>query len=194
MLVGAKKAKQFLFIGILCVVAFWLGLYAFGTRRPSIPPSRAAGGGENPGQVGLKEINLVQTREGVKLWELKAEAVEYREAEHLVAFKKVTLTYYPKGGQAITLVGNRGNLDTRSKNISIEGEVVVSHPEGYELKVPYLYYRDDLKEISTEGEISFRGPSLSLEGLGMTMNLDSQKLWIRKNVKMTLYPGIVKTG
>lgn len=193
-MIEVKKAKNLLLIGIFCVVAFWLGLYAFGTRKASVPPPKETTGGEGPGKVGLREIHLVQTREGVKQWELKAEAVAYQDSDHLVSFKKVTLTYYPKGEKPILLVGNQGNLDSRSKNISIEGEVVVSHPEGYELKVPYLYYRDDVREISTEGEIFFQGPSLKLEGQGMTMNLESQKLWIRKNVRMTLYPGFLRSG
>ncbi|MEW6187600.1 MAG: LPS export ABC transporter periplasmic protein LptC [Thermodesulfobacteriota bacterium] len=186
-LINIKQAKSILVIGILAVVAFWLGLYAFRTQKPPAPSPQPTTTGSTPGNVGLQEINFVQSRDGAKLWELKAEAVEYQEPSHTVSFKKVTLVYFPKGEQPIKLVGNLGNMDTQSKNILIEGEVVVSNPEGYEVKVPSLYYRDDLREISTEGVFNFRSPIMELDGLGMSMNLDSQKVWVKKKVRMTLY-------
>lgn len=180
-------------IGILAVVAFWLGLYAFRTQKPPAPPAQPITTDATPGNVGLREINFVQNRDGAKLWELKAEAVEYQEPSHTVTFKKVTLVYFPKGEQPIKLVGNLGNMDTQSKNILIEGEVVVSNPEGYEVKVPSLYYRDDLREISTEGAVKLKSPDMELDGLGMIMNLDSHKVWIKKQVRMTLYRSFLKS-
>jgi LPS export ABC transporter protein LptC len=188
-----RKLKNILIIGILCVVAFWTGLYAFRTQKPATPVPSVPTTGENPGQVGLQEINFVQVKDGVKLWELKAETVEYQQPKNLVSFKKVTLTYFPKDGKPVYLVGNLGKLDTQTKNIFIEGEVVISTPEGYELKVPSLHYRDDKREVSSAGTFSFKGPSLLLDGQGMIMNLDSQKVWVTGKVRMTLYQSFLKS-
>jgi LPS export ABC transporter protein LptC len=182
-----KKIKNILIIGILCVVAFWLGLYAFRTQKPPTPVPKASNAGTAPGNIGLQEINFVQVKDGIKLWELKAEAVEYQQSKNMVSFKKVNLTYFPKSEKPISLVGNLGNLDTQTKNIFIEGQVVISTPDGYELKVPSLNYRDDLREVTTEGAFTFKGPDLFLDGQGMTMNLDSQKVWVKKKVRMTLF-------
>lgn len=176
-----------LIIGILCVVAFWIGLYAFRTQKPPTPVPKVSNAGTTPGNIGLQEINFVQVKNGIKLWELKAEAVEYQQPKNLVSFKKVTLTYFPKDDQPIKLVGNLGRLDTQTKNISIEGEVIISTPDGYELKVPSLNYRDDIREVTTEKAFTLKGPDLLLDGQGMTMNLDSQKVWVKNKVRMTLY-------
>jgi len=186
-LFNIKKIKNILIIGILCVVAFWIGLYAFRTQRPPTPVPKVSNAGTAPGNVGLQQINFVQVKNGIKLWELKAEAVEYQQPKNLVSFKKVTLTYFPKDDKPVSLVGNLGRLDTQTKNIFIEGEVVISTPDGYELKVPFLNYRDDLREVSTKGAFTFKGPDLFLDGEGMTMNLDSQKVLVKKKVRMTLY-------
>ncbi|MBI4768306.1 MAG: LPS export ABC transporter periplasmic protein LptC [Deltaproteobacteria bacterium] len=188
-----RKLKNVLIIGILGVVAFWIGLYAFRTQKPPTPIPKVSTAGGGPGQVGLQEINFVQIKEGIKLWELKAEAVEYQENKNLVSFKKVTLTYFTEADKPIRLVGNMGNLDTRSKNIAIEGEVVISTPDSYEVKVPFLYYRDDIREVSSEGTVSLKGPAISLEGQGMTMNLDSQKVRVKSKVRMTLYHSFFKS-
>ncbi|MGA3083637.1 MAG: LPS export ABC transporter periplasmic protein LptC [Thermodesulfobacteriota bacterium] len=182
-----KKIKNILIIGILCVVAFWLGLYAFRTQKPPTPVPKVSNAGTTPGNVGLQQIDFVQVKNGIKLWELKAEAVEYQQPKNLVSFKKVTLTYFPKDDKPVSLVGNLGSLDTQTKNIFIEGEVIISTPDGYELKVPSLYYREDTKEVSSEGDVSFKGPNIILDGQGMTMNLDSQKVWVKKKVRMTLF-------
>ena len=192
-LINIKKLKSILIIGILCVVAFWIGLYAFRTQKPATPVPKVTNAGSGPGQVGLQEINFVQVKNGVKLWELKAEAVEYQQSKNLVSFKKVTLTYFPKEDKPITLVGNLGNLDTKTKDIFIEGEVVISTPEGYELKVPFLYYRDDIREVSSEGTVTFKSSAILLDGQGMTMNLDSQKVWVKKKVRMTLYHSFLRS-
>lgn len=188
-----KNLKNLLIIGILCVVAFWIGLYAFRTQKPSTPPPKVSAEKGTPGQVGLQEINFVQVKEGVKLWELKAEAVEYQQTNNMVTFKKVTLIYFPKGEQPITLVGNLGNLDTKTKNIFLEGEVSISNPEGYELKVPSLYYQENTREVSSEGKVFFKGPNIFLDGEGMTMSLDSQKVRVKKKARMTFYHSFFKS-
>jgi LPS export ABC transporter protein LptC len=182
-----KKLKNILGLGILGVIAFWIGLYAFNTQRPANPPQKAVTTGQAPGTVGLKEINFTQVKDGVKLWELKAEAVEYQKDSNLVSFKKVTLIYFPKDNKPITLVGNVGKLDTRSKNVSIAGEVLISSPEGYELRVPSLEYVDERKEVQTDGLVTLNGPHLNLEGQGMIMNLESQKVKIKSKARMTFY-------
>ena len=187
-----KNLKKILVVGILCVVAFWIGLYAFRIQKPSPPPKVQAEKGI-PGQIGMQEINFVQVKEGIKLWELKAEAVTYQQSQNQVSFKKVILTYFPKGEDPITLVGNLGKLDTQKKNVFIEGEVVISTPDGYELKAPSLQYQDDKREVFTEGHFSFKGPNISLDGQGVTMNLDSQKLWVKKRARMHFYHSFFKS-
>ena len=187
-----KKLKNLLIIGILCVVAFWIGLYAFRVQKPTLPPSKTAGGEGSPGQVGLQEINFVQVKDGIKLWELKAEAVTYQQPQNLISFKKVTLTYFPKGEKPITLVGNLGKLDTQKKNVFIEGEVMVSTPGGYELRVPSLHYEDHKRTISSDGKFSFKGPNFILDGQGVSMNLESQKVLVNKKARMTFQTSFFK--
>jgi LPS export ABC transporter protein LptC len=188
-----KKLKNILIVGILCVVAFWVGLYAFRVQKPTAPPPKATDGAVDPGQVGLKEINFVQVKDGIKLWELKAEAVTYQQPQNLISFKKVTLTYFPKGDKPVTLVGNLGRLDTQKKNVFIEGEVMVSTPDGYELRVPSLHYEDAKREITSEAKFSFKGPHFFLDGQGVVMNLDSQKVSVVKRARMTFYQSFFKS-
>ncbi len=52
---------------------------------------------------------------------------------------------------------------------------------------------DDIREVSSEGTFSFKGPAILLDGQGMTMNLDSQKVWVKKKVRMTLYHSFLKS-
>jgi LPS export ABC transporter protein LptC len=188
-----KNLKNILIIGILCVVAFWIGLYAFRIQKPSAPPPLPPAGTAAPGQVGLQEINFVQVKDGEKLWELKAEAVTYQQPQNQISFKKVTLTYFPKGESPVTLVGNLGKLDTQKKNVFIEGEVVISTPEGYELKAPSLQYEDEKREVSTDKEFTFKGPNIFLDGQGVSMNLDTQTVWVKKKARMTFYRSFFKS-
>jgi LPS export ABC transporter protein LptC len=189
-----KKIKNLLMVGILCVVAFWIGLYAFRTQKPATAPTQKPVVGQTPGNVGLKEINFSQVKDGVKLWELKAEEVEYQKDRNLVSFKKVTILYFPKEDKPISLVGNRGQLNTQSKDIYIEGEVTIASEEGYELKAPALHYQDEKREVWTDGQVTFKGPQILVEGQGATMKLDSQKLFIKSKAKTTFYKDFFKVN
>jgi LPS export ABC transporter protein LptC len=192
-----KRLKTILIVSIFCVVAFWIGLYAFRTQKPATPVPKMSTTHQGPSQVGLQEINFVQVKEGVKLWELKAEAVEYQQPKNLISFKKVTLTYFPrdnnKDNKPVVLVGKMGKLDTQTKNIYIEGEVVISTPGGYELKVPYFHYKENIREVSSDGAFTLKSPDILLEGQGLTMNLDSQKVRVKSKVRMTLYQSFFKS-
>ena len=189
-----KKIKNLLLVGILCVVAFWIGLYAFRTQKPSLMPSQKPVTGQTPGNVGLKEIVFSQVKDGAKLWELKAEEVEYQKDRNLVSFKKVTILYFPKEDKPISLVGNRGQLNTQSKDIYIEGEVIIASEAGYELKAPALHYQDEKREVWTDGQVTFKGPQILMEGQGATMQLDSQRLFIKSKAKTTFYKDFFRVG
>jgi LPS export ABC transporter protein LptC len=106
----------------------------------------------------------------------------------------VTILYFPKEDKPISLVGNRGYLDTQSKNILMEGEVLISSAAGYELKAPTLYYNDEKREVTTEGVVTFKGQEIMVEGQGAIMQLDSQRLFIRSKAKTTLYQDFFKGG
>jgi LPS export ABC transporter protein LptC len=188
-----KNLKNILVIGILCVVAFWIGLYAFRVQKPPTPPPKSSSGAGTPGQVGLQEINFVQVKDGIKLWELKAEAVTYQQPQNQISFKKVTLIYFPKGESPVTLVGNLGKLDTQKKNVFIEGEVVISTSDGYELRAPSLQYEDEKRAVSTDKAFTFKGPNIFLDGQGVSMNLDSQKVLVKNKAKMTFYHSFFKS-
>lgn len=109
-------------------------------------------------------------------------------------FQKGNFDLFPQRGEGpITLIGNLGKLDTQKKNVFIEGEVVISTSDGYELKAPSLQYEDDKREVSTEGVFSFKGPHIYLDGQGVAMNLDSQKVWVKKKARMTFYQEFFKS-
>ncbi|RPH86534.1 MAG: LPS export ABC transporter periplasmic protein LptC [Desulfobacteraceae bacterium] len=90
--------------------------------------------------------------------------------------------------------GEPGYIDTQSKNIYIEGEVIISSEAGYELKAPALYYLDEKREVSTEGVVTFKGPDIMVEGRGAIMQLDSQRLYIKSKTKTTFYQDFFRGG
>jgi lipopolysaccharide assembly outer membrane protein LptD (OstA) len=76
----------------------------------------------------------------------------------------------------------------------MEGEVIISSEAGYELKAPALYYRDDKREVTTEGVVTFRGPEIMVEGQGAIMQLDSQRLFIKSKARTTIYQDFLRGG
>jgi lipopolysaccharide export system protein LptC len=46
---------------------------------------------------------------------------------------------------------------------------------------------DERKEVQTDGLMTLKGPQISLEGQGMVMNLESQKVKVKSKARMTFY-------
>ncbi len=120
--------------------------------------------------------------EGMK-WEITADSASYQKKGEVAIFDKIRARVVMKDGRVFVLSGDKGRLDTVSKDIKIDGHVVVVSEKGDRFLTDSLSYRDDLKRIETDRPVVLENPGVRISGVGMVFNLKDEKLAILSSVR-----------
>lgn len=131
----------------------------------------------------LKGISYTEIKDGVKEWVLTADSGSYFENEGYVSLVQIHMTFYRKDGKRIILTGERAKLDTVTKDIEVNGNVVVIPDEGYRLKTDSLKYCASKRYIHTQDRVYMTGQDVTVEGRGMEFHVDSKRVIILEDVK-----------
>jgi LPS export ABC transporter protein LptC len=176
-------------LGSLGVVAITLWMALSPGPEGNIPPQKP----DSTADLKLDRVHYMETRDGVKEWELEAASVAYYKDENTVVLEKIQATFFGKDKDNYVLVGAKGRLNTQTKAIEIYDGVKVDSTNGYHMRTQSLTYQADRRELTTSDPVEMRGPDLQVEGGGMVVELTSQRLKILGGVKTTIsLPAIKK--
>jgi LPS export ABC transporter protein LptC len=139
--------------------------------------------------VALQEINYTHTEGGVARWRLMAKQVEHRATEKLTIVSEPSLTFYADDGtEQGTLKARTGKVNADFSVVEAEGAVEVVSRSGYTLHAEHLTYRSDDRSIRTEAPVRLTSSELQLDGVGLVLNLDTQRLLIPARVHAVVHP------
>ncbi|MGE5850461.1 MAG: LPS export ABC transporter periplasmic protein LptC, partial [Candidatus Methylomirabilota bacterium] len=100
---------------------------------PSPPPA--------PPEVTLREIHMLETRGGSRLWELWADRAEVREREGFAVLTRVQrpveVALYSSRG-ILRGTADRATIDLATKDVRLEGGIVARSEDGAELQTELL--------------------------------------------------------
>lgn len=174
-----------------------VGLVAIMTWRTLAPPQ-----GENvplqepasAADLQLNRMKYTETREGIKEWELEAASVRYFQDENMLFLEKVKATFFGKNQETYVLVGERGKFNTQTKAIEVFDGVKIDSSDGYQMQTRSLKYQAEKRELRTSDPVEMSGPQLRVQGTGLVVELDHQRMKILKQVTTTFYDSIPKTS
>ena len=152
------------------------------------PPEKKVPAPDSKADLKLDRVHYTETREGVKEWELEATSAQYFEGESTVLFDKVKATFFGKEGQTYTLVGEKGKFHPQTKDMEIFDGVRLESGDGYQMRTRSLKYQAGKRELSTADPVEIEGPQLRVEGTGLIVHLDIQRLQVLRQVTTTLTP------
>lgn len=171
---------------ILQVVVFAPQSVNEGNRGGAIMPASTA---EGDVEQAMQTISMVGAREGGKEWELKAdEAIAFR-GRNLWELKQVRAVLFAENGVEFTVTGSRGEVDTNSKNLKIEGDVTTRSSNGYTFNTESVTYSSSERTLVSPGQVMMIGPKdeegarLRLTGQGMLADLKSSEIQINKSIR-----------
>jgi LPS export ABC transporter protein LptC len=169
-------------LGSLGIVGFYFWQALAPAPADKNPPAKPDGAVD----LKLDRVHYTETREGVKEWELEAVSAAYYKEQNTVVLEKVRVTFYGKNQESYVLVGERGKLNTQTKIIEVFGGVKVDSSDGYQMVTQSLKYQANLKELSTPDPVDMRGPDLRVQGVGMIVDLNHQRVKILGEVTTIL--------
>jgi LPS export ABC transporter protein LptC len=134
----------------------------------------------------MEKIRFVEDKQGQKTWELEANSVQQYQDQNLMVLEDVKVTFYSKEGRTFFLTGKKGKVDQSSKNVDLEGDVVLTSSDGYQLKTHSVSYRHLEKLVSTSDPVDIEGEQIRLTGIGMLVNMEAKTFKVLRQVKTQL--------
>ncbi len=170
--------------GVLIFLA--LLLFFFGLKKTPQAPLPSM---EDWADISLSRVSFVQSKNGVKAWELTAEQVRLFEKNNMAVLKKISVVMKNQKGEAVTLSGEKGTMDMEGKMFLIQQEKqpVSIALGGYTVKTSELRFSSEDKTIVSDKEIKIAGAGISMWGNGLKMFLDRSELTILGDVHAEIY-------
>jgi LPS export ABC transporter protein LptC len=119
---------------------------------------------------------------------LEADSAQYFKDENIVILDKVKATFFGKNGETYVLLGGKGKFNTQTKVIEVFDGIKLDSSDGYHLRTKSLKYQAEKRELSTPDPVEMRGPQLRVEGVGLIVELDRQRLKVLHQVATTISP------
>src|SRR6185437_4491787 len=152
---------------------------------PDLSPKSAANDGVDQS---LKGMHMIETQDGGKEWELWSETAVSLKAREILQLEKVKAVFFSDSGVTFTVTGNHGTVQTKSKDLRIEGDVVTHSSNGYVFRTERLDYESKNRELSTPDAVEMFGPKdadghgLHLTGVGVKASIPQSTMEILSEV------------
>lgn len=141
-------------------------------------PDLRTGQEKNDVDQSMNGMHMIETQEGGKEWELWADKAVSLKTKELMELETVKTVFFSKNGAAFTVTGKRGEVQTKTKNLKIEGDVVTRSSNGYVFRTQSMEYDPKTRSLSAANEVEMNGPKdseghfLKLTGTGMQAMLE----------------------
>ena len=133
--------------------------------------------------------HLVETRESQKEWELWAdEALSFKALDRW-NLKKVKAVFFGKNGVFFTVTGETGVVETKTKNMRVEGNVLTRSSNGYTFRTEVVEYDSEKRLLLSPGAVQMVGPpdkqggGLKLRGQKMDLSIETSLMNVSGKVE-----------
>ncbi len=149
------------------------------------------GAGAGSPSISLQQVHMIETRDGSKLWEVRADQVEVNERAGFTVLTRVVrpiqIAFYSSQGQA-TCVADRATLDLATKDVRLEGGVVARSEQGMELKTEQLRWIAASRRLQTDQPVTVTRGNLVSRGRGMEAETDLERVRLFQNITSQVGP------
>ena len=163
-------------------------LSGFPCAAEAAPPDRSE---SPPSEISLQQVHMIETRDGAKLWEIRADQVEVNERKGFTILTRVSrpiqIAFYSSQGRA-TCVADRATLDLTTKNVRLEGSVVARSEQGMELKTEQLQWIAASRRLENDQVVTITRGTMVTRGRGMEAETDLERVRIFQDITSQVRP------
>ncbi|MDI6776883.1 MAG: LPS export ABC transporter periplasmic protein LptC [Syntrophales bacterium] len=174
-----KKTVIIAGIVILVISSVVAGLVTDGRKTPHKTLLKIL-----PANVDLqvKNVHYTEIGDSDAKWEIKADTARYLKKENLVLFDNVTVTLDTRDGKTFVMTGDRGQLNTNTKDIGIAGNIKIISHSGNRFTTDRLTYSHGDKRFHTNSAVVMETPRMQVKGVGMSISLKNEELTLFSRV------------
>lgn len=136
----------------------------------------------------MQKVHLVESREGNRDWELFADQATGSEGEGNWELKTVKVQFYSNQKMEFVVTGDRGRIDSATRDLKIEGNVRTKSANGYTFETSEIDYKAEQRFISSRSKVLVTGPKdeqggrLNVTGGVLESRVDAQEILIKNGV------------
>lgn len=132
--------------------------------------------------VALDRIEHTASADGRTQWRLTAEKARLTAGKGQLLLTRPAVVFFLDDGRKVTLTADRGVLETRSNDIAVDGNVVVSNRD-YRLVTETLRYRHVERVLVGDQPVAIDGRWAELTANAMRVDLDAGTAVFNGSVK-----------
>lgn len=139
----------------------------------------------------VKEFRRSKIEDGRKVWEIAGQEARYVSAEKEVVIQKPSFSYYDKKGEILEAKAEEGHIYLAGQEIDrmeLLGEIRIGY-QGFILETDKVLYLKEENKVLLPGKVTLKGDGMELEGVGMEIALQEEKLRLQNSVKTRINPG-----
>jgi LPS export ABC transporter protein LptC len=126
--------------------------------------------------VALKKARILEIQDGLMVWELFAERVDYDKNGDKAYLSNIRMEFQHNGSHgAVTVTADSGEFSSEAKIVRLNGHVHVITEDGASFKTGSIVYTGAAAQFSTADPVIFRQQRLQLTAVGMDLNIKNQR-------------------
>ncbi len=183
---SVQGAKFLLFFGILGLSGIFFGFLFSGleSRGGKKAPSAATSGAD----IRLSGFFLQEHDGGKPQFRISAREAEFFEEINQIELDTVQGTLITREGLEVSFHGERGVVDTVSRNIILERgdkDLEVELSNGFKIDAKRLEWDAGSRHLTSVDPVQLSGHGVIIKGQDFLLSLDQQILSLNKNVYLT---------
>ncbi len=122
-------------------------------------------------------------KENFKEWDLKAGTAKYFKEQNRVIMEDLEVNLYRSDGKTYSMQSAQGGFNTESRNITMRGTVTGILPDSTKIQTDSVFYDHTKRLITTPDHVVIEKGEFSMQGTGMSIDLNNETLSILGKVK-----------
>lgn len=174
------------YLTLACAVLLIIGgLYYFFREEPLINevPTTKPNQAQTAANLTFAGSSIIEEQNGRKVWELNAENIEADAGGKLVYLKKIKGTFFQEKGGKIDVTALEGVLDTKTHDITLQGDMKVTSSDGAVFTAPRGSYVERTKIFTGTGGITLTRGDTIITGDKIDADTNMEQVKVQGNAK-----------
>lgn len=157
--------------------------------KAAIMPTPDLSKGNGGVDQSIRDMHMIETKEGRKEWELRSDTASSINKNEMLELDGVKAILFSDNGVTFNVTGKKGSVQVKTKNLRVEGDVVVRSSNGYVFRTSAIDYDSQGRRMTSNSFVEMVGPKdvkghgLKLTGTGMQALLDESSMEVLRDVR-----------
>lgn len=144
---------------------------------------------DDPPGMWAQDVFVVEqaTAERSKSWALFAKEVAFYDARRLALVRKLRAEFFPYGVEPLYLTAERGQINSSTGDMTVEGRVLLRPLWGYDLETAVLHWDAASRTLHTDAEVRISAETIDIVGTGFFGGVDQQRFALQRQVRASFH-------